>query len=46
MLQVEGYITPQQYPGYVAARDEIPTIFIHKYFRRTHASRVSHFLHL
>jgi len=32
--------------GSVPARDEIRAIFVPKFFRRTHASRVWHLLHL
>jgi len=32
--------------GSMPARDEIPVIFGRKFFCRTHASRVWHFMHL
>jgi len=35
-----NYPPPSSISGSVPARDEIPTIFVRRLFRRTHASRV------
>ena len=44
MLQVGGYkLPPSSISGSVPARDEIPTIFVRKFFRRTPPSRIWHF---
>jgi len=49
MFQVGGKITPSSMSDSVAAGDEIPVIFVRKFFHRTnksHTSCIWHFLRL